>query len=122
MFIQFRFIFSNKISEDEALKIKRTSTFYTKGRVDVYQFVATRLKPLYKVLNEKELDDIFDIAIWLRGKPIVTLAVQKEDTEYFKEANKNNIVKKMDEAYWAIRRMRSEHLELHSRRNWSACK
>ena len=124
-YLRSNFINDNNIGngDSDSVAIKRTSSIYIKGRVDVYQFVATRLKPLYKILDKKEIDDIFDIAIWLKGSSIDTLShVDKEDISYFKEANKNNKVIKMDDAYWTMRRLRQDHLESYSRRNWSVCK
>ena len=114
---------NNNLTYDDMDLIKRKSNEFTSKKVDVYCFVATRLEKLYKILDKKELDDVLDIALWLKKSDIDTsLYVSKQTRTYLTEANKNDLTTKLSKAARDVRVQYRDNLEANSARNWSACK
>lgn len=120
--LQHTFKNNNNLTYDDMDLIKRKSNEFTSKKLDIYCFVATRLEKLYKILDKKQVDDILDIALWLKNSDINTSFVSKETKNYLTEANKNNITDKLAKAAKAVRIEYRNNLEANSARNWSACK
>lgn len=68
----------HNISDTEFEQLKRTPKIFTDQREfyvnnkDVYSFIAQHLKPLYDIIEPRDLTDLFDILAWLRNADIVT--------------------------------------------------
>jgi hypothetical protein len=113
----------NNLTNDDIELIKRKPAKFITKKVDIYCFVATRLEKLYKILDKKELDDVLDIALWLKKSDIDTsLYVSKQTRTYLTEANKNDLTTKLSKAARDVRVQYRDNLEANSARNWSACK
>jgi hypothetical protein len=120
--LQHTFKINNKLTNDDMDLIKRKSNGFIPRKLDIYCFVATRLEKLYKILDKKQVDDILDIALWLKNTDININVVSKETKNYLSEPNKNNITKKLYKAAKAARIEYRDNLEANSARNWNACK
>ena len=121
--LQHTFKNNNNLTDDDMDLIKRKSNEFTSKKLDVYCFVSTRLEKLYKILDKKELNDVLDIALWLKKSDIDTsLYVSKETRTYLTEANKNDLTTKLSKAARDVRVQYRDNLEANSARNWSACK
>ena len=68
--LQHTFKNNNNLTYDDMDLIKRKSNEFTSKKLDIYCFVATRLEKLYKILDKKQVDDILDIALWLKNSDI----------------------------------------------------
>jgi len=120
--LQHTFKNNNSLTDDDMDLLKRKSNEFTSKKLDVYCFVATRLEKLYKILDNKQVDDILDIALWLKNTNINTSIVSKETRAYLTEANKNDLTTKLSKAARDVRVQYRDNLEANSARNWSACK
>jgi hypothetical protein len=123
IFLLFSFKKENNLTNDDIELIKRKPGQFTTKKIDIYCFIATRLQKLYEILDKKEIDDILDVALWLKNSDIETRSsIEKGTKSYLTEANKNNITNKLSKAAKDVRIQYRDNLEANSARNWSACK
>jgi hypothetical protein len=74
------------LTEEVFYLLKRTPRIWRKQAFfhinsDVYAFIAQSLKPLYKVLEPRDITDMFDVLEWLKIHPIET-SIKEHDREH----------------------------------------
>ena len=107
--------FCAKYKLTESIRLRRVPPEYVQS--DVYSFVARYLKTLYKVLEHKDITDIFDLAETLQ-KSKIDIVVPKRDDPYVKEAIAPDVLERAKIEY----ELMQEEEGRYSRRNWAGTK
>ena len=115
---------NNKITWEQFHELKRVPIQNNLGhqKSDIYGFVARYLPGLYKMIENKEIEDSIDIVLYLKSSNIDVIDTVSKDTLNYKRECGQHSINKIERRLLSINNTRSNIYQDSLRSAWHICK